>query len=81
MNLMKYEALMDTLRDTFRSMNKAIPLRPSTSPPPPPVSLLWSQETIRHKINMVENVMFDVIAKVKHSKKDTLPGDTFIIIY
>ena len=32
MNLMKYEALMDTRRDTFRSMNKAIPLRPSTSP-------------------------------------------------
>ena len=80
MNLMKYEALMDTLRDTFRSMNKAIPLRPST-PPPTPVSLLWSQETTRHKINMVENVMFDVIAKVKHGKKDTLPGDTSIIIY
>ena len=79
MNLMKYEALMDTLRDTFRSMNKAIPLRPSTSPPP--VSLLWSQETTRHNINMVENVMFNVIAKVKHGKKDTLPGDTSIIIY
>ena len=27
------------------------------------------------------NVMFDVIAKVKHGKKDTLPGDTSIIIY
>ena len=30
---------------------------------------------------MLENVMFDVIAKVKHGKKDTLPGDTSIIIY
>ena len=63
MSLMKYKALMDTRQDTFRRMNKAIPLRPSTSPPTP------------------VNVMFDVIAKVKHGKKDTLPGDTSIIIY
>ena len=33
-NLMKYKALMDTHQDTFGRMNKAIPLRPSTSPPP-----------------------------------------------
>ena len=31
---MKYKALMDTHQDTFERMNKAIPLRPSTSPPP-----------------------------------------------
>ena len=34
MNLMKYKALMDTRQDTFRRMNKAIPLRPSTFPSP-----------------------------------------------
>ena len=32
MSLMKYKALMDTRQHTFRRMNKAIPLRPSTSP-------------------------------------------------
>ena len=42
--------------------------RPST-----PASLPWSRETTRHKINMMENVMFNVIVKVEHDEKDTLP--------
>ena len=36
-------------------------------------SLPWSLETTRHKINMAENVMFDVIVKVERNKKDILP--------
>ena len=36
-------------------------------------SLPWNLETTRHKINMAENVMFDVIVKVEHNKKYILP--------
>ena len=41
-------------------------------------SLPWNLETTRHKISMVENVMFDVIVKVEHYKKIHTPKTSML---
>lgn len=41
-------------------------------------SLPWNLETTRHKIIMVENVMFDVVVKVEHYKKIYTPKTSML---